>query len=77
MKPGRKRSLICAKCGVQKTPENTGIYRRGKQMMFAAYCIKCEADRVFRHNIRKMTVEERREAIAKYQRYIKLLREEG
>lgn len=75
MKTGRKRSLICACCGVEKTDENTGRYRRGKSTLFAAYCHKCEADRVFRHNIRKMTKQERRKAIAKYQRYVKLLRE--
>ena len=69
----RSRKDLCSKCGVAKTPDNTTLNeKRG----YLPYCKQCASEIVFRRLVKYMPAEERARKILKYERILKILKEE-
>lgn len=64
-----KKPKRCAKCGIIQNDTNSGAYRRGKNVLWAAYCRTCESDRVLKHKAQKLSDTELKEELYKLQRH--------
>jgi len=71
--PGAKRKDICPMCGVHKTLENTAT---NKKRGFLSYCKLCQSEIAYRRLVRNMTEGERLKSIEKYERILRILKEE-